>query len=191
MPLVPAKTELEFTLLWIVATCGGFLMSLCLIEIVEKPEDIGVIQASIGGLMVALPQGLILRHSISAVKWILSTLLAWIAISAIGIGAIGWIVIPNSEFFASIILSGAIYGAIGGFGIGFAQWLAIRQPFPWAWQWILVSSASWAIAIPVGSIVGSILHYLTRLFLGEVAGLAITWLMVAILTGINAYRLFR
>ncbi|MBH8556380.1 hypothetical protein I8751_29450 [Nostocaceae cyanobacterium CENA357] len=189
MSLVSAKTELRFTLLWVVATCGGFLLSLCLIEIGEKP-DMGVAQAFLGGLAIALPQSLILRHTISAVKWILSTLLAWIAISAMGMGAIGW-VIPSTQFLPSRILSGAIHVSIGGFGIGFAQWLAIRQPFPWAWQWILVSSASWAIAIPVGSIVGSILHDLTRLFLGEVVGLAITWLVVAILTGINAYRLFQ
>ncbi len=125
MPLVSAKTELKFTLLWIIATCGGFLVSLCLIEIGEKP-DMGVVQASLGGLAVALPQSFILRHTISAGKWILSTLLAWIAISAIGMGAIGWVV-PTTQFLPSRILSGTIYGAIGGFGIGFAQWLAIRQ----------------------------------------------------------------
>jgi hypothetical protein len=183
------KTELRFTLLWIVATFGGFLGSLLLIEIGDK-SDIGVTQAALGGLAIAFPQGLILRRTIFSVQWVLSTLLAWATITAIGIGAVGWIV-PTTEFIPLRLLTGATYGAIGGFGIGLAQWWAIRQPAPWAWQWIFISSASWAIAVPLGSSVGIILRHITRLFLGEVVGLAVTWLVVAILTGINAYRLLK
>jgi hypothetical protein len=186
MPLVRAKTKLRFTLLWIVATFGGFLVSLFLIEIGEKP-DIGVVQAALGGLAIAFPQSLILGQTIFSMRWVLSTLVAWAAITVIGVGAVGWIV-PTADF---IIAPRLLSGAIGGFGIGLAQWLAIRQPVPWAWQWIFVSSASWAIALPLGSAVGKVLHSFTRLFLGEVVGLAITWLVVAILTGINAYRLLR
>jgi hypothetical protein len=47
------------------------------------------------------------------------------------------------------------------------------------------------VAIPVGSAVGFVLREFTQLFLGEVIGLTITWLVVAILTGINAYKLLK
>ncbi|MBD2342660.1 hypothetical protein [Anabaena subtropica] len=183
------KTPLKFLWLWTLATCGGFLASLFWMEISEGTE-IGIIQAAVGGLAIALPQSLLLRDHIFTLKWVLFTLVAWVTITAIGVGAIGWIV-PPAEFLPLRLLNGARSGFFGGFGIGLAQWLAIRQPVSWAWQWIIVNSLSWAIAIPVGTTIGFILRHLTRWFLGEVAGLAITWLIVAILTGINAYRLLK
>jgi hypothetical protein len=184
---VSAKTELSFILQWIFATFSGFLLSLLLIEVGEK-SDIGVLQAVIGSLAVAISQSLILRQPMLSLKWVLCTLLGWVAITAMGIGAIGWIV-PTTEQLPVRIFSGLISGAIGGFCIGFAQWLVIYQPVPSAWRWILISAGSWSVAIPIGSAVGSILRQFTQLFLGEILGLAITWLVVAILTGINAYKL--
>ena len=185
MPFAPENTRFSFTLLWTFATFGGFLLSLLLIEVGEKP-DIGVVEAAIGGFAIALPQGCLLKEPVFCIRWILSSLLGWSIITAIGIGAVGWIV-PSTQIFPVRILSGAIYGALGGLGIGLAQWLAILQPM--AWRWIFVSSASWAIAVPVGSAVGMILRHLTQLFFGEVIGLAITWLLVGILTGMNAHKL--
>ncbi|QSJ14237.1 hypothetical protein JYQ62_20110 [Nostoc sp. UHCC 0702] len=182
----PVKTQFKFTLLWIAATFGGFLVSLLLIEVGEKP-DIGVAQATFGGLAIALPQSLIFRQTVFSVKWILLTAIAWAVITAIGVGAVGWM-IPTTQFIRPRLIFGAIYGAIGGLGIGVAQSLAIRQPVS-CWLWIVVSSASWAVAIPLGSAVGIILHRSTHLFLGEVAGLGVTWLVVAILTGVNADKL--
>ncbi len=158
---------------------------LLLIEVGEKP-DIGVLEAAIGGFAIALPQGCLLKQPIFCIRWILSSLLGWSIITAIGIGAVGWIV-PSTQILPMRILSGAIYGALGGMGIGFAQWLAIPQPV--AWRWIFVSSASWAVAVPVGSTVGMIWRGLTQLFFGEVMGLAITWLLVGIFTGMNAHKL--
>ena len=185
MPPSPKNTRFSFTLLWTFATFGGFLLSLLFIEVGEKP-DIGVLEAVIGGFVIALPQGCLLKESISCIRWILSSLLGWSIITAIGIGAVGWIV-PSTQIFPVRILSGAIYGALGGLGIGLTQQLAIPQSV--AWRWIFVSSASWAVAVPVGSAVGMILRHLTQLFFGEVMGLAITWLLVGILTGMNARKL--
>ncbi|MEH1848546.1 MAG: hypothetical protein V7L25_27170 [Nostoc sp.] len=185
MLFAPGNTRFGFTLLWTLATFGGFLLSLLLIEVGEKP-DVGVVEAAIGGFAIALPQGYLLKEPIFYIRWILSSLLGWSIITFIGIGAVGWIV-PSTQIFPVRILSGVIYGALGGFGIGLAQWLAIPQPM--AWRWIFVSSASWAVAVPVGSAVGLILHRLTHLFFGEVMGLAITWLLVGILTGMNAHKL--
>ena len=185
MPFAPENTRFGFTLLWTLATFGGFLSSLLFIEVGEKP-DIGVVEAAIGGFAIALPQGCLLKQPIFCIRWILSSLLGWSIITAIGIGAVGWIV-PSTQILPVRILSGAVYGAFGGLGIGLAQWLAIPQPV--AWRWIFVSAASWAVAVPVGSAVGMIWRHLTQLFLGEVIGLSITWLLVGILTGINAHKL--
>jgi hypothetical protein len=178
---------LKFLFLWTIATCGGFLVSLFWVEIGERRE-VGVIQAIIGGVAIALPQSLILKNGIFSLKWILFTLIAWVAITIIGIGAIGWIVSP-SQFLPLRLLNAVTSGAVSGFAIGLAQCLAIRQPASKVWQWIFVNSLSWAVAFPLGATVGLMLHRLTRLFLGEVAGLAITWLVVAMITGINAYKL--
>jgi hypothetical protein len=187
MPNPPlfAKNPLKFLLLWTMATFGGFVASLFWVEIGERTE-IGVIQAAIGGLAIALPQSLILRDAIFPLKWILFTPLAWMIITILGIGAVGWI-IPNLEFLPLRLLYSVTSGIVGGFSIGIAQWLAMRQPKSSTWQWILVNSLTWGLAIPIGSTVGFLLHRLTQLFLGEIFGLIITWLIVAILTGINAY----
>jgi hypothetical protein len=189
MFFTPAKTQLSFILQWVIATVGGFLLSLCWIEVGEKP-DVGIAQASLGGLAIAVPQSLMLRQNIISGRWVLATLLAWAMITAIGVGAVGWIV-PTTQILPLRLLWGTTLGTIGGFAIGLAQWTAIRKSVAWSWQWILISAISWAIAVPIGSTAGIILLRLTRLFLGEVAGLAITWIVVAILTGISAYRLLR
>ncbi|MDZ8054301.1 MAG: hypothetical protein RMX68_020105 [Aulosira sp. ZfuVER01] len=187
MLFAPAKTQFSFTLRWTVATFSGFLGSLLFIEIGEKP-DLGVLQALIGGLAIASAQSLILRHTSFYAKWVLFTVLGWVAIAIIGVGVVGWIV-PTTQLLPLRILTGAFYGAVGGFVIGLAQWLAIYQPVPLAWRWIFISAVSWAIAMPIGSAIGIILRQLTQVFLGEVIGLAIAWLVVAILSGINAYKL--
>ncbi len=189
MLLAPIKTELRFIWRWTIATLSGFLLSLFVIEIGEK-QDISVFQAAFGGLAIALSQSLILRQPIFSYQWVLSSLLGWAIITATGIGAVGWI-ISTTQVWPVRLLWGAFDGAIAGFGIGFAQWLAIYQQMPSAWRWIFISAASWFVAVPVGSAVGSILHHFTQLFLGEVVGLVITWLVVAILTGINAYKLLK
>ncbi|MBW4613420.1 MAG: hypothetical protein KME21_09075 [Desmonostoc vinosum HA7617-LM4] len=177
----------SFTLLWALATFGGFLLSLLLIEIGEKP-DIGLVESAVGGLAVALPQSFLLKQPVFRIKWVFSSLLGWMIVAATGIGAIGWVV-PTTSILALRILSGLIYGTISGLTIGIAQWLVIPQSVPLAWRWIFVSSLSWAIAVPIGSTVGIVLRHFTQLFLGEVIGLAITWLVVAILTGIYADKL--
>ena len=182
------KSELGFTLLWTVTTVSSFLLSLLFIEIGEK-ADVGILQAAIGSLAIAFPQSLILRQRIFSLMWVLSTVFAWIIITAISVGAMGWIV-STSQFLPFRVVYGSIYAAIGGFAIGFFQWLAISKSVPSAWRWILISSVSWAIAVPVGSIIGMFLYRLSGVFLGEVVGLAITWLLLAILTGINAYKVF-
>ena len=184
----PVKSELGFTLLWTVTTFSGFLFSLLFIEIGEK-ADVGILQAAIGSLAIALPQSLILRIRIFSKMWVLSTVLGWIVITAISVGAIGWIV-STSQFLPFRVVYGSISAAIGGFAIGFFQWLAISKSVPLAWRWIFISSLSWAIAVPVGSMIGMFLHSISHLFFGEIVGLAITWLLVAIITGINAYKYF-
>ncbi|MBD2292303.1 hypothetical protein H6G06_02095 [Anabaena sphaerica FACHB-251] len=193
MQLVSVKTQvsiLNFILLWSFATLSGFLLSLLLIEIGEKP-DVGVLEAAIGGLAIALPQSYLLRQTILPLGWIISTLLGWVLITAMGVGAVGWFVL-STEFLYYRIFFGIISGGIGGLVIGLAQWwLAIPSSVSWGWSWMFLSSASWAIALSIGSVTGIFLRRLTQLFLGEIVGLAITWLVVGILTGISAYRLLR
>jgi hypothetical protein len=181
---------LNFTFKWVFATLIGFLSSLLIIEISEKP-DMGVLEAAVGSLAIAIPQSYILRKAISPVKWVLSTLFPWIIIAAINLGVLGWTV-TITNFLPTRLILGIIVGGIGGLLIGISQWwLAIPSSFNSAWKWIFVNMTSWMIAIPIGSIVGLFLHKNTNLFLGEVVGLAITWLLVAILTGISAVKIIK
>lgn len=193
MQLSPVKSKyqiLNFTLKWVFATFLGFLLSLLIIEISEKP-DMSILEAAIGSLTISLPQSYILRKTISPIKWVLSTLLASIIITGIGIGVLGWTV-TTDNFLPTRIFVGIIIGGIGGLLIGVSQWwLAIPPSFPSAWKWVFVNIIGWMIAIPIGSTVGLFLHRNTNLFLGEVVGLAITWLLVAIFTGISAVKIIK
>ncbi|MBE9247858.1 hypothetical protein IQ226_01330 [Dolichospermum sp. LEGE 00240] len=193
MQLSPVKSNsriLIFTLKWVVATFLGFLLSLLMIEISEEP-DMSVLEAAIGSLTISIPQSYLLRQSISPGKWVLSTLFPWVIIAAIGVGVLGWTV-TTSAFLATRIFLGIIIGGIGGLLIGVCQWLlAIPPSLPLAWKWVFVNIISWMISIPIGSTVGLFLHRITNLFLGEVVGLAVTWLLVATLTGASAVRIIK
>jgi hypothetical protein len=193
MQLLPVKTKsrtLNFTFKWAFATLLGFSFSLLMIEISEKP-DMDIIEALIGSLSISLPQSYILRKTISSVSWVLATIFSWLIIAAIGVGVLGWTV-TTADFLPTRIFVGIIAGGIGGLLIGISQWwLAIPPSFSSAWKWVFVNIISWMIAIPIGSTVGLFLHRITNLFLGEVAGLAITWLLVAIFTGISAERIMK
>ncbi|MBO1065944.1 MULTISPECIES: hypothetical protein [Nostocales] len=181
---------LNFTFKWVFATFLGFLLSLLMIEVSEKP-DMSVLEAAIGSLTISIPQSYLLRQSISPGKWVLSTLFSWIIIAVIGVGVLGWTV-TISAFLPTRIFLGIIVGGIGGLLIGISQWcLAIPPSFPSSWKWIFVNIISWMIAMPIGSTIGLFLHRITNLFLGEVVGLAITWLLVAILTGISAVKIIK
>ena len=182
--------SLNFTFKWVFATFLGFLLSLLMIEVSEKP-DMSVLEAAIGSLTISIPQSYLLRQSISPEKWVLSTLFSWIIIAVIGVGVLGWTV-TISAFLPTRIFLGIIVGGIGGLLIGISQWcLAIPPSFPSSWKWIFVNIISWMIAMPIGSTIGLFLHRITNLFLGEVVGLAITWLLVAILTGISAVKIIK
>ena len=193
MQLSPVKSKyqiLNFTLKWVFATLMGFLLSLLMIEISEKP-DMSILEAAIGSLTISIPQSYLLRKDISPAKWVLSTLFAWVIIAAIGVGVLGWTV-TNSAFLPARIFLGMIVGGIGGLFIGVSQWwLAIPSSLPSAWKWVFINIISWTIAIPIGSTVGLLLHKITNLFLAEVVGLAITWLLVAIFTGISAVKIIK
>ncbi|WP_353930734.1 hypothetical protein WJM97_21100 [Okeanomitos corallinicola TIOX110] len=181
---------LIFTSLWSVSILGAFIVSLVVVEIGEKP-DVEVLEAAIGALVIALPQSYLLRGKILPLSWIVSTMLGWVLITVMGVGAVGWFVL-STKFLSFRIFYGIISGGIGGLVIGMTQWwLAIPPSVCWGWCWMFLSSAIWAIALSFGSVIGVIFYNSTNLFLGEIIGLAFTWLVFSILTGISAYKLFK
>jgi hypothetical protein len=193
MQLLSVETKyriINFAVKWVLATCLGFLSSLLIIEVGENP-DLGVMEAAIGSLAIALPQSYLLRKAIDPVKWVLSTLCAWVIMATMGVGVLGWTV-TTVNFLPTRVFTGIIIGGIGGLLIGISQWwFAIPPLFPSSWKWVFVNTTSWMIATPIGSTIGLFLHKTTNLFLGEVVGLAITWLLVAIVTGIFAVKIIK
>jgi hypothetical protein len=181
------NARLLFTLQWTLATFSAFLISLLFIEIGETP-DVGILQAAIGSFAIAFAQTLVLKDRILPVWWMLSISMAWVVITAIGIGAVGWVV-PSTNVFVFRISKSLIQGTLAGLAIGLVQWFAIRKQYPYSSQWIQVTCVSWAIAMPVGSLIGMLLHEVTQIFFAEILGLAVTWLLVAVFTGFHAYRL--
>ena len=176
-----------FIFLWTVLTGGSFGISLMLIEIGYR-QDVEILTAVLGGMIIASAQALMFRRSILfASLWIFSSFVGWGIITTVGIGALGWFVI-NTQSIYSRLIYGLIFGGLGGLGLGFVQWLVIRQYLSSAWRWMVVSCICWSIGFAVGSSFGLILYRLTQLFIGEVIGLALTWTIVGALSGIEVYR---
>ncbi len=178
-----------FTVAWVLATVVGFLVSLYWIEIDTKPH-VEVIDGVIGGAVIGLAQGLILQQRLGiAPQWILVSIASWGLIAASS-GAIGWVA-PETLLPQLRLMFGVMQGALVGTLLGLGQWLVFKQHVKGSSWWILASAVSWAIALGVGWTVGGVLRQSTHLFLSEVVGLTLTWMIVAAMTGISLIWLLR
>lgn len=174
--------ESGFGIQWTIHTLIGFLLSLLLIEIGERP-DIGVLEGLIGGTIMGILQWMVLRPHLKQSGW-------WIAISAIswaimgwsGLGAIGWIA-PRTLNISVRLLYGFWEGAKVGFVLGVGQYVLLSHQVPQAWRWIIASVLDWAIALACGWALGGLLRLQFSQFLGDVIGLGCVWLLVGGLTG--------
>jgi hypothetical protein len=182
--------RLSFAWQWIGATLCGFSLSLLWVEVGQRGE-LNIIETAIGAMIVGLFQALILSKFFSHTwLWIFVNLLAWTVLSGSGFGSLGWMT-PHTEIFPVRLIFGLIFGAIGGIWIGLWQWLVLKAYFQQAWRWIGISFLSWMIALPLGWIIGGILRVVTKLFIGEVIGLMITWTTVGIITALGLMGLLK
>ncbi len=132
--------------------------------------------------IIGFAQWLVLRrHLSSAWWWIFASLLGWGVIGLSSFGFIGWFAPRTLGLFPRLVY-GVIDGATLGLILGMAQWWVLRQYVSKAWGWIFANILYWSISLAVGWIVGGILRHFTHLFLSEVVGLGITWMLVAGLT---------
>ncbi|MEA5508583.1 hypothetical protein VB715_02280 [Crocosphaera sp. UHCC 0190] len=186
-----AQINLQFYWLqWTVVTLAGFLLSLIWLEIGEPP-DLGTLQGTIGGTIIGLSQALILSRWLpQAWLWILATLIAWGLLAGSQFGAIGWVA-PRTDLITVRLTMGIILGGMTGLWVGFWQWLVIKQAFDQSYRWILMSGFSWAVGLSLGWIIGGFLRSVTHLFLGEVVGLAIAWMLVGLQTGLTLALLLK
>ncbi len=173
---------------WLIATFGGFLTSLFWIEIGER-HDMSIIEGIIGGIAIATPQSIILKQYISQSRWwVFVTVLTWSLIELSGLGAVGWFVPQTLQPFLRLFY-GIINGAEIGLALGIAQSFILKRQIPHAQKWIWISMISWAIGLGVGWAIGGVLRQFTRLFISDVVGLAVTWLIVGAMTGYGLMRL--
>jgi MFS family permease len=171
-----------FWLQWVLATFTSFLVSLYWIEIDIKPH-VGVVEGVIGGVAIGIAQGLVLQQGLKTTGWwILASAIAWGLLGTSNLGSIGWIA-PNTLHLAPRVIAGIFVGAQAGVIIGVGQWFVLRQQAKRASLWILANAASWAIGLAVGWAAGGVLRQATHLFLSELVGLAVVWLIVATITG--------
>lgn len=187
-PVKLASKERSFWLQWVFLTLVGFLVSLLFVEIGVRPY-VGVVQGFAGGAAIGLAQWAVLRQLFpQASRWILASALSWGLIGASSLGALGWMA-PTNENIAFRLIHGVFDGALVGALTGLAQWLTIQKQVAKDGTWIFASAASWALGLPLGWAVGWAVRLSTRLFLGELVGLAVTWLAVSALTGVALIRL--
>lgn len=167
---------------WAMITFAGFCVSLFFVEIGERGE-LGVIEGTLGGSLIGLSQALLLSTWLpQAWLWLFANLIAWGLMAGSGFGAMGWVV-PQTELLPIRLIFGVFLGTIGGLWLGFWQWLILRQYLTSAWRWMLMVSLSWAVGLPFGWIIGGSFRSVNNLFLSEVLGLAVTWIIVGTMTG--------
>ncbi len=183
------KTDCGFWLQWVLATLAGFSVSLCLIEIDVRPH-IKATEGIIGGAIVGLAQGIILeqRSKNIAPWWALMSIVSWGLIGASNFGAIGWMA-PRTSQLEPRVIFGLLNGLQVGALLGIGQWFVLRQRCKKALIWIPIVATSWAIGLVLGWGIGGVFRQVTRLFLGELVGLAIAWVASSAITGFALVRL--
>jgi hypothetical protein len=183
------KSNWGFWLQWILVTLASFLISLCWIEIDVRPH-IKATEGIIGGAIVGIAQGIILeqRSKNIAPWWALISIVSWGLIGASNLGAIGWMA-PRTLQLEPRIIFGLLNGLQVGALLGVGQWLVLRQKCgKQALLWIPIVMISWAIGLMLGWGIGGILRQATRLFLSELVGLAVAWLVSSAIAGFALVR---
>ncbi|MDJ0508080.1 MAG: hypothetical protein QNJ64_02315 [Crocosphaera sp.] len=186
----PQNTYQFVFLTWTMVTFFSFLLSLIWIEIGEPP-DLKIIQGMIGGTIIGSFQALILsRFFPHAWLWILATLIPWGLMGGSQFGVMGWFV-PRTELIMIRLQTGLILGGITGVWLGLWQWWVLKPILSNSYLWIIFNGISWSLGLALGWVIGGILLLKTNLFLGEVIGLAIAWLLIGLQTGIGLGYLLR
>jgi hypothetical protein len=187
MIIKPLKIGYSFWLQWILVTVAGFLLSLYWVEIGER-TDISAVEGAIGGDVIGLAQWLVLRQQFSqAWWWVLASIVSWGLLAATDIGALGWVA-PKTTYIPLRLVYGIVDGIIIGALLGVAQWFVLNKQVKIGWQWVLVSSTSWAIGLALGWLLGGVLRYFTGIFLAEIVGLTLGWVIVAAITGLALWK---
>ncbi|HEY9598049.1 MAG TPA: hypothetical protein V6D33_10295 [Cyanophyceae cyanobacterium] len=177
------KIDYGFIFQWIFVTFIGFLVSLYWVEIGEQ-ADIWIIESAVGGAVIGSAQWFAIAKRISqAGWWILACVVGWVLLGSSGIGAFGWVA-PNTSYIPFRIAAGIVGGIQVGIVLGIAQWFVLRTQFSQAWQWVVASCGGWAAGLACAWGIGGILRGVTRLFLGDVVGLVLGWMVVAAITGL-------
>lgn len=156
-------------------------MSLCLVEINVRP-NVGAMSGAIGGSVIGLAQGMLLKPRVSIAGWVLASLVSWSLIGG-SVGAIGWVA-PRTLNLGIRATFGVLDGSLVGALIGVGQWFILRQQVKKAWVWILTSALGWGVGLAIGWSVGGILRLKSHLFLSELVGLTLAWVVVAAITGV-------
>lgn len=138
---------------WTALTWLAFLFSLLFIEIGEQ-GDVSVADGLLGGALVGFAQWRMLpSHLRDGHRWVMTSLLGWGVLALSPIGAVGWIAPGTPNLWLRGIV-GILDGAFAGLILGLCQWAAIRHQVAQAGRWIPLSTASWAVAIALGWLVG-------------------------------------
>jgi len=175
--------HLPFFLQWTLTTIFAFFLSLLFLEIGERPE-LATIEGVIGGAIVGGTQYLLLRRHLPGVwLWLFACIIGWGLMTGSGIGAIGWVA-PRTNIMLLRTIYGFIFGSLAGILVGTMQWLALRSLVRAAWCWLIASPLCWGVALALGWTVAGWLRLETNLFLFEVVGLTVTWLVVGATTGV-------
>jgi hypothetical protein len=185
------KIDKFWELKWISLTLIGFTISLLILEIGERSE-LTLRDGLIGGIIIGIAQSIMFvkESFIKASLWLSWNIIIWGIMGGSGIGVIGWVA-PQTNLLSLRLIEGALLGVICGFSLSLGQWLILRTEMIDAWRWLLISPCCWGIGLSLGWTMGGMLRSLTNFFLGEVIGLAITWIIVATTTGIALKQLLK
>ncbi len=173
----PIKTKFGFLSKWIFATIAGFAISLFWIEIGERP-DLGVIQGVLGSITIGIAQWFVLRqYIIQPWQWILTSIIAWGLLGYSDLGVLGWVA-PRSLNLGLRLFYGCRDGFLIGLWLGLWHWWALRLQVLKSHCWLWWTPCFWGIGLGAGWVFGGLLRQLSNVFLAEVIGLSLTWIIV-------------
>ncbi|MGD1906009.1 MAG: hypothetical protein ACFB0C_08455 [Leptolyngbyaceae cyanobacterium] len=193
MVSIPLKSSrFGFAVGWAMVTVIGFAISWAMFAVGER-SDLGLWQGLLGGGTVGLLQSLVLmRYGIRSPGWVLATALAWGLAGVSAMGVVGWFAPVAGTSLLTRVLYGAWEGLRIGAWLGFWQWLSLRSAnAKLPTSWMFWSAGIWMIGLMAGWFIGGELRLLTNLFVSEVVGLVVAWMIVGAIAGLILGRLLR
>jgi hypothetical protein len=154
------SAKVEAWLVWVLVTGISWIVGLVLVSVLMRPAvadlpyQLGLVSSLlVGGAMVGIIQWMVLHPEAEKIgRWMLATIAGWTLCLLLD-AVIASISVP--------LAVGLVGGAVGGIVLGYFQWRVMVPGIKAGREWMLMTIASWMLALTLGLLAPSDMRSLT------------------------------